>query len=118
MGFKEIGVNTRNWIDLAQDRDFWRVLSMQHWTSGFYSHGDRKLVNYRFGNDNRTLVLNGIAVPSEISKFKHLLYLLIYDDVTMVQHSNVPKTTCDYGRQTNWHIANIQKQCNIILNDD
>ena len=23
---KEIGVNTRNWIDSAQDRDYWRVL--------------------------------------------------------------------------------------------
>ena len=23
---KEIGVNTRNWVDLAQDRDYWRAL--------------------------------------------------------------------------------------------
>ena len=23
---KEIGINTRNWIDAAQDRDYWRVL--------------------------------------------------------------------------------------------
>ena len=23
---KEIGINTRNWIDSAQDRDYWRVL--------------------------------------------------------------------------------------------
>ena len=23
---KEIGINTRNWIDLAQDRDYWRAL--------------------------------------------------------------------------------------------
>ena len=26
MGLKEIGVNSRNWIDLAQDRDYWRAL--------------------------------------------------------------------------------------------
>jgi len=26
MDFKEIGINTRNWIDLAQDRDYWRAL--------------------------------------------------------------------------------------------
>ena len=26
MDLKEIGGNTRNWIDLAQDRDYWRVL--------------------------------------------------------------------------------------------
>ena len=25
MDFKEIDVNTRNWIDLAQDSDYWRV---------------------------------------------------------------------------------------------
>ena len=23
---KEIGINTRNWVDLAQDRDYWRAL--------------------------------------------------------------------------------------------
>ena len=23
---KEIGINTRNWVDSAQDRDYWRVL--------------------------------------------------------------------------------------------
>ena len=26
MDLKEIRVNTRNWIDSAQDRDYWRVL--------------------------------------------------------------------------------------------
>ena len=26
MGLKEIYVNTRNWIDSAQDRDYWRAL--------------------------------------------------------------------------------------------
>ena len=26
MDHKEIGINTRNWVDLAQDRDYWRVL--------------------------------------------------------------------------------------------
>ena len=23
---KEIGINTRNWVDLAQDKDYWRAL--------------------------------------------------------------------------------------------
>jgi hypothetical protein len=23
---KEIGINTRNWVDLTQDRDYWRTL--------------------------------------------------------------------------------------------
>ena len=23
---KEIGINTRNWVNLAQDRDYWRAL--------------------------------------------------------------------------------------------
>ena len=26
MDLREIGVNTRNWFDLAQDRDYWRAL--------------------------------------------------------------------------------------------
>ena len=27
MDLKEIGINTRNWIDSAQDRDYWRALA-------------------------------------------------------------------------------------------
>ena len=26
MDLKEIGINTRNWVNLAQDRDYWRAL--------------------------------------------------------------------------------------------
>ena len=26
MDLKEIGVNTKNWVDTAQDRDYWRAL--------------------------------------------------------------------------------------------
>ena len=26
MNLKEIGINTRNWVDLTQDRDYWRAL--------------------------------------------------------------------------------------------
>ena len=26
MELKEIGINSRNWVDRAQDRDYWRVL--------------------------------------------------------------------------------------------
>jgi len=26
MLFKEIGINTRNWVDSAQNRDYWRTL--------------------------------------------------------------------------------------------
>ena len=26
MYLKEIGINTRNWVDSAQDRDYWRAL--------------------------------------------------------------------------------------------
>jgi hypothetical protein len=26
MDLKEIGISTRNWVDLAQDRDYWRAL--------------------------------------------------------------------------------------------
>ena len=30
MYLKEIGINTRNWADLAQDRDYWRALDPFH----------------------------------------------------------------------------------------
>ena len=26
INLKEIGINTSNWVDLAQDRDYWRAL--------------------------------------------------------------------------------------------
>ena len=26
MGLKKIGINTRNWVDSAQNRDYWRTL--------------------------------------------------------------------------------------------
>ena len=26
MDLKEIGINTRNWVDMAQNRDYWRAL--------------------------------------------------------------------------------------------
>ena len=26
MGLKEIAINTRNWVDSVQDRDYWRAL--------------------------------------------------------------------------------------------
>ena len=26
MDIKEIGINTRNWVDSAQDKDYWRAL--------------------------------------------------------------------------------------------
>jgi hypothetical protein len=26
MDLEEIGINTRNWVDLAKDRDYWRAL--------------------------------------------------------------------------------------------
>ena len=26
MGLEEIGINTRNWVDLAEDRDYWSAL--------------------------------------------------------------------------------------------
>ena len=26
MDLKEIGINTRNWVDSVQDRDYWRAL--------------------------------------------------------------------------------------------
>ena len=32
---KEIGINTRNWVDSAQDRDYWRALV----NAGSTSHG-------------------------------------------------------------------------------
>ena len=30
MGLEDIGINTGNWVDLAQHRDYWRALVMRH----------------------------------------------------------------------------------------
>ena len=30
MDLKEVGINTRNWVDLSQDRDYWRALVNVH----------------------------------------------------------------------------------------
>ena len=27
-GLREICINTRNWVDLAEDRDYWRALAL------------------------------------------------------------------------------------------
>ena len=36
MGLKEIGGNANNWVDSAQDRDYWRVLVNVAFASGFH----------------------------------------------------------------------------------
>ena len=40
MYLKEMGINTRNWVDSAQDRDYWRAL-VNFCTEplGFINHG-------------------------------------------------------------------------------
>jgi hypothetical protein len=32
MDFEEIGINVGNWIDSAQDRDYWRALVNAAWS--------------------------------------------------------------------------------------
>ena len=36
MHLKEIGINTRNWVDSAQDSDYWRALVNPALNSGFH----------------------------------------------------------------------------------
>ena len=36
MDFKEMGIHTRNWVDSAQDRDYWRAPVKVHYTSRFH----------------------------------------------------------------------------------
>jgi hypothetical protein len=44
MDLKEIGINTRNWVDSAQDKDYWRALV----NAGTISHGVSELVSYSY----------------------------------------------------------------------
>ena len=39
MDLKEIGSNTRNWVDSAQDRDYWSPCEYGIEPPGFISHG-------------------------------------------------------------------------------
>jgi hypothetical protein len=36
MDLEEIGINVGNWVDLAQDRDYWRALVNAAVNSGFH----------------------------------------------------------------------------------
>jgi hypothetical protein len=36
MDLKEIGINMRNWVDSAQNRDYWRDLKNVALNPGFY----------------------------------------------------------------------------------
>ena len=38
MNLKEIGIDTRNWVDSAQDRDYWRALMNATLTFGSISY--------------------------------------------------------------------------------
>ena len=39
MDLKEIGMNTRNWVDLDQDRDYWKAFKCGIKPPGSVSHG-------------------------------------------------------------------------------
>ena len=36
MGLEEVGFNMRNWVDLAQDRNYWRALVYAALNFGFH----------------------------------------------------------------------------------
>ena len=55
MGLREMGINTRNWVDSAQDRDYWRALvnaavSLSTLMDNLYSM-DRFTDTQQFGTD-------------------------------------------------------------------
>jgi hypothetical protein len=39
MDLKEIGINTRKWVDSAQDRGYWRALVNAALNFGFHNYG-------------------------------------------------------------------------------
>ena len=73
MDLKEIGINTRNWVESAQDRDYWRALVNDTEPPGSIRH----LVS-SFGNMNFTnfymctyiLIWNSTLFPlKEVAQF-------------------------------------------------
>ena len=44
MDLKEIGINTRNWVDSAQDRDYWSPCECGIEPPGSISHGVNKIM--------------------------------------------------------------------------
>ena len=50
MDLEEIGINSRIWIDSAQDTEYWRALIFDFEPLGFMSHGIMELtVLFHFG---------------------------------------------------------------------
>ena len=76
MGLKEIGINTRNWVNQGQDRDYWRTLSeCGIEPPGFISHRVSNILDVRLLNsivkllptDSKVLGLNSDSVVGFLS---------------------------------------------------
>ena len=43
MDLKERGINTRNWVDMAQDRDHWRAIELVNTVNVLKFHSDSRI---------------------------------------------------------------------------
>ena len=64
MGIKEIGINTRNWVDSAQDREYWKALA-----PGSVIHGIGWLVNSHYYKHNNHFLSNRPSGRFRISRY-------------------------------------------------
>ena len=68
MDLKEIGINTRNWVDSTQDRDYWRALvnaalnSISHGVSYEVGEGKQRIDEVR-ENERRGVWSFQVGMP-------------------------------------------------------
>ena len=79
MDRKEIGSNTRNWVDSAQDRDYWRALVNASCT--FHSFIHRCYQNSTEEDRDLRILVNPVPPP--------LLLLLLLQPQLSVKHRSI-----------------------------
>ena len=73
MELKDIGINMRNWVDSAQDRDYWRALVMA--ALNFRVPKSMQLINYLLESDLLN-VLNlafHVRIYDELQRFSKFM---------------------------------------------
>jgi hypothetical protein len=73
MDLEKISISERNWIDSAQDRDYWERLWMWHWTFGFHKPWSLSVSSKHNYTENAEMKVSEIILLQIIPFLKHNL---------------------------------------------